>query len=378
MVEENAPKSATPTPISERITSSSEDSSTPIVPHTKPRIRKSSTQKSSNSAHLNIRQVFENFRRSRKPTLDSLDEDALAKLSQSRYDEAELKFLSWLDSEIMKIDEFYKQKEDEAIQRYQLLSAQLDMLHRLHENHVAQTSARREPTSHRTQDREGVTSSWVQKPLHRIRASFDGLSSVMPGADHQRRAKQPELMAHPISTATGYVEYRIARRRLKQAVIEFYRGMELLKGYRLLNRTGLTKILKKFDKTSGRHISPEYNEKLKTAHFDKSERLDDIMNHTEVRSSLPLAYDRIYMLVTLKGIIARTLLSGCGLGINLMSTFLLCSTSGFFSVQDCRSFSKDWLSHGNQKHLIQYLRQVISCKSGEDSGLSYYFSSYSE
>ena len=144
----------------------------------------------------------------------------------------------------------------------------------------AQVLEQEQADGHR--ESQGATSKWVQKPLNRIRASLDGLSSAMPGADHQRRAKHPELMPHPISTTTGYVEYRIARRRLKQAVLEFYRAMELLKGYRLLNRTGLTKILKKFDKTSGRHISADYNERLKAAHFDKSERLDDIMSHTEV------------------------------------------------------------------------------------------------
>ena len=104
----------------------------------------------------------------------------------------------------------------------------------------------------------------------------------MPAADHERRVKHPELMAHPITTKTGYVEYRVARRRLKQAILEFYRGMELLKEYRLLNRTGLEKILKKFDKIAGRKISGEYAEKLKSMHFDQSDELENLMNHTEV------------------------------------------------------------------------------------------------
>jgi SPX domain protein involved in polyphosphate accumulation len=58
--------------------------------------------------------------------------------------------------------------------------------------------------------------------------------------------------------------------------------MELLKGYRLLNRTGLTKILKKFDKTAGRRMSEEYMEKVKHMHFDQSESLERIMTSTEV------------------------------------------------------------------------------------------------
>ena len=89
-------------------------------------------------------------------------------------------------------------------------------------------------------------------------------------------------MAKPITTAAGVVEYRVARRRLKQAILEFYRGMELLREYRLLNRTGLTKILKKFDKSARRKISEEYDEKLKALHFEKSDELENLMDRTEV------------------------------------------------------------------------------------------------
>ena len=63
--------------------------------------------------------------------------------------------------------------------------------------------------------------------------------------------KTLSLCRNPSQATAGYVEYRVARRRLKQAILEFYRGMELLKEYRLLNQTGLAKILKKFDKAAG-------------------------------------------------------------------------------------------------------------------------------
>ena len=109
----------------------------------------------------------------------------------------------------------------------------------------------------------------------------------MPAADHQERsAKDPELMAKPITTKAGYIDYRLARRRLKQAILEFYRGMELLKGYRLLNKTGLTKILKKFDKTTGRKISEEYAEKFKSRHFNQSGELESLLEKAEVRGHL--------------------------------------------------------------------------------------------
>lgn len=268
----------------ETMASLSDDSSVPIVPPlAKLQGRKSTIGKFSDS-QSHIRQVFDTFKRSgRKTTVDSLEGVSLSKSHDLEYDEAELNFLHWLDSEIKKIDEFYQEKENDATERYKLLSAQLEALrqlretHRLESNETSQSVSRAEPS-----DGGFHRASWVKKPINRMRASWDGLSSAMPGADHERRAKHPELMAHPISTTTGYVEYRVAKRRLKQAVLEFYRGMELLKGYRLLNRTGLSKILKKFDKTSGRKISPEYTEKLKLVHFDQSDSLENIMDRTEV------------------------------------------------------------------------------------------------
>jgi hypothetical protein len=267
-------------------TSGSDDSATPIVVPLKARVRKTDTAKSFTSNHRSIRQVFDSIRRPRKYTKDVPPDSVVPESDDPDFDEAELNFLDWLDGEIKKIDDFYQEKENEAEERYKVLSAQLEQMRQLREHYrAAESNEASHSTSHNANSDGGITrfrSGWVNKPLDRIRASMDGLNSAMPTSDHERRSKQPELMVHPFSTTTGYVEYRVARRRLKQAMLEFYRGMELLKNYRLLNRTGLSKILKKYDKTAGRRLSPEYTEKIKGMHFDQSEDLTNIMDHTEV------------------------------------------------------------------------------------------------
>jgi SPX domain len=260
-------------------TSGSDDSTTPIV---KLRGHKSTSSSFKENSQIHIRQVIDSLRRpTRKSTFESLEG---SRTNTTEFDESELNFLNWLDGEVKKIDDFYQEKEKDAQERYKLLSAQLDVLRQVREsqrlaesNESSQGASRAELDN----DRNTLQSAWVQKPLNRLRASLDGLSSAMPTADHERTARQPELMTHPIDPASGYTEYRVAKRRLKQAVLEFYRGMELLKGYRLLNRTGIAKILKKFDKTSGRKFTPEYTAKLKSFHFDQSEELERIMDHTE-------------------------------------------------------------------------------------------------
>jgi SPX domain protein involved in polyphosphate accumulation len=201
-------------------------------------------------------------------------------------EEAELNFLYWLDTEIKKIDDFYREREKAASDRYKHIAAQLEALCQLRDSHQPNQSNKflqgipaTESSFH--DNGSSLLSAW-QRLISKFWTSLDRLSSAMPAADHERRVKDPELMANPITTTAGYFEYRVARRRLKQAIFEFYRGMELLKGFQSLNRRAVAKILKKFDKNSRRKISGEYEEKLKSMHFEQGNELENLMDQTEV------------------------------------------------------------------------------------------------
>jgi xenotropic and polytropic retrovirus receptor 1 len=200
---------------------------------------------------------------------------------EETFNKAELTFINWLDAEIKKIDDFYTGKEKIAAVRYKRISAQLEALRQLQDNDSksSQDFSPMEPSS--SEDTSGFRSA-CQSLIHKLHVSFDRLSSSMPAADHEDRAGQPEYRARPITTKTGYVEYHVARRRLKHAILEYYRSMELLKEYRLLNRTALEKILKKFDKRCGRRVSGEWVEKVKAMHFEQSDELENLISHTEV------------------------------------------------------------------------------------------------
>ncbi|AOA61552.1 hypothetical protein PP7435_CHR1-1013 [Komagataella phaffii CBS 7435] len=77
------------------------------------------------------------------------------------------------------------------------------------------------------------------------------------------------------------VPYFVARRQIKTAMLELYRGLEILKSYRLLNRTAFRKMIKKYDKTMNTQELPAFMVKIDEAYFNKSDVLDNIMQALE-------------------------------------------------------------------------------------------------
>lgn len=111
----------------------------------------------------------------------------------------------------------------------------------------------------------------------------------------------PELPTSIQYNGDHHISYNVARNRLKKAITEFYRSLELLKSYKTLNLSGFQKILKKFDKvligytffklallthifikTAGWKASSLYTHKINKYHWVKSHKIDDILRDTEV------------------------------------------------------------------------------------------------
>lgn len=81
--------------------------------------------------------------------------------------------------------------------------------------------------------------------------------------------------------------YHVAKRQLKVACQELYRGLELLKSYSLLNRTAFRKIVKKYSKTvgdfgKGNGQDTDYmSSKVNPAYFVGSEEPDRLITTIE-------------------------------------------------------------------------------------------------
>lgn len=198
------------------------------------------------------------------------------------YDHKNDEFFAFLDSELEKIEDFYKMKEEEATAR---LAQLRDQLHMMRDRRLDEIAA-----SRRNQQREDGDSTLTQgllqpnwlkpidrvipgkvhygkttKSLQRLGPREDAPPSF-PGAldgnsDFVRKVVKPEK-----------VPYQSAKRKLKLALLEYYRGLELLKSYALMNRTAFRKINKKYDKAVNARPTQRYmSEKVNKAYFVTSE-----------------------------------------------------------------------------------------------------------
>lgn len=78
------------------------------------------------------------------------------------------------------------------------------------------------------------------------------------------------------------VPYLFARKQLKEAVLEYYRALMILKSYKEMNRTAFRKITKKYDKSLNMNTSKEFMEKLdKQSYFLTSDILDKLVFQVE-------------------------------------------------------------------------------------------------
>ena len=224
-------------------------------------------------------------------------------------------FFKWMDKEFDKVEGFYVTKEDEAGARLKILREQLhEMRNRrieeLSEGRRAKATgkdeerslfdfytARANEQSKKDDDIHQNSGENLQGWLNPLERVIGGTKAKLIGPGSNSKALQsmkpsPEIQSGNIRLGDpgqdyvrrhhNEVPYRSAKRKLKLALQEFYRGMELLKSYSLLNRTAFRKINKKYDKAVNAHPPLRYmSEKVNKARFVQSDALDSHMHAVE-------------------------------------------------------------------------------------------------
>lgn len=222
------------------------------------------------------------------------DWDSREKLGQgdpvSEFKRRQGEFFAFLDHELHKIESFYQTKEEEATQRLHLLRQQLHVMRdrRIQELWVARRSKRQKDGGGQQASGFGLNGVRLKDALrrrNRIGKNSQALAHFgSPAGQEQDRdavvshrdfTRRPELHS-------SEVPYRSAKKKLKYALQEFYRGLELLKSYAYLNRTAFRKINKKYDKAVHARPPLRYmSENVNPAWFVQSEVVENLMAEVE-------------------------------------------------------------------------------------------------
>ncbi|KAL3493245.1 SPX domain-containing protein [Aspergillus germanicus] len=212
---------------------------------------------------------------------------------RTEFERKQDEFFAFLDGELAKIESFYQMKEREATERLRVIREQLHTMRDQRTQEVRHVRRYRDhDAEHPSSEPSSTLSSRRLKDAfagRRIGKNSKALAALATPAGAQpqdpeviirRRdfARQPEEEQLPKSE----VPYRSAKRKLKYALQEFYRGVELLKSYAYLNRTAFRKINKKYDKVVDTRPSMRYmSERVNKAWFVQSEVTESLLATAE-------------------------------------------------------------------------------------------------
>ncbi|WWC91724.1 uncharacterized protein L201_006671 [Kwoniella dendrophila CBS 6074] len=107
-------------------------------------------------------------------------------------------------------------------------------------------------------------------------------TSPMLMNEHERSSLREAMAADKDHQTYNPERYQKYKKELKTAVLEFYRQLELIKNYRIMNLTGFRKALKKFEKTTKIVCLEMYtDERISKATFSQSEAIDGLIKQIE-------------------------------------------------------------------------------------------------
>lgn len=236
-----------------------------------------------------LRNVF------RAHQLDSPQAESVQLEAYEKLDARQQEFFEFLDKELRKVEEFYLMKEEEASDRLNVLRQQLHELRdrRLDELQKAKRcngtvgdealggNVLNSEMAQKAIDEFGEGNGHSTNPLKPIGNFIQGKANVgrttksilqTTSPQEPRSGQRNEDNQDYVRRKPEAPSFRVAKRRLKMALQEFYRALELLKSYTLLNRTAFRKINKKYDKAvNARPTLQYYSEKVDPAYFVKSD-----------------------------------------------------------------------------------------------------------
>lgn len=215
-------------------------------------------------------------------------------------------FWDFLDAELKKVEDFYKSKEEEATSRLDTIKRQLHILRDHRQKEVEHKRAelrelkrkRHENGEHEGSDDGSLgslknghsiagvkhiphTKDMVRHPIKAAKQVQFGASPKIMGSATPPSRTLEQIRDYTRKPADDDPSYKGAKTKLKRAMQEYYRGLELLKSYAILNRTAFRKINKKYDKAVQPSDTLAYLGKVNQAWFVKSGLIDEYITAIE-------------------------------------------------------------------------------------------------
>ncbi|GAM19906.1 hypothetical protein SAMD00019534_030810 [Acytostelium subglobosum LB1] len=202
------------------------------------------------------------------------------------------KFEQMLNDEYDKVNNFYKESEEEFIRQFTLIREML--LHLPDKKQRERSGSISLSKLDASSSHPNLLSSLLTRRAHaksspRIRSTSSPMPSPylgQPNIEHsieeliQPAKKQSD--ARSAETFTFKLKPTKIKRSLKRALQENYREIEILKEYVNLNHTAFRKIFKKFDKTLGTQKSDEFMDRTQSQYFYTSKKINAIEHEIEV------------------------------------------------------------------------------------------------
>lgn len=187
---------------------------------------------------------------------------------------AQRKFFKLLDTDLERVESFFLEREKEAEERHDKLREQLDELvaHRQRIYDILPSS------NSRVLSKRGRFIHVYERNSTDLRAAKSSFVSGRSGCFTTVGKQTSESTKVTLDPR----EYQVAKKKLKKAVVEHYRGLEVLNNYRVLNLVGFRKALKKFEKVTKLPALTIYmSEKVEPSAFSSGARVGNMIREME-------------------------------------------------------------------------------------------------
>ncbi|XP_059650851.1 phosphate transporter PHO1 [Cornus florida] len=256
---------------------------------------------------------------------DDEDEDDDEEEEVNETDQEVKMFFERLDEELDKVNQFYKTKEREFLERGEILTKQLQILLDLKQvlgqqrrksnpgvlpvsfssstmnSDYSESQTEYSESPRETSKTDEVIAALEKNGVHFI-ASATNLKAKKEKPKTAMRIDIPaiaptrsvsavasmlweDIVKNPKKEGPGDFinrkKIQCAEKMIRGAFVELYRGLGLLKTYSSLNMVAFVKIVKKFDKVSNQQASANYLKVVKRSHFISSDKVVRLMDEVE-------------------------------------------------------------------------------------------------